>query len=564
MPDQENRWWERRHPDYQAMLPRWQRVWAHYQANIDVLRARTTSMRELTERRQSVEMGGKQITTTRTEGFIDGRFLVRRRQGESQLQFLERLELADYTPLLATVLDAYAGRSTESEKRITRRWSNADESPGLGDEKDASTIAGAIWMNADGAGTNYPVLLQRVATLLVTKQKFYTLIEGKRSQVDGEGRRTFAGHGRITIMHPDAVPNYIERDGRLIETHVTGSVERHLSVKDEPVRRTVHTVYGLTGYETWELDGDTNEIVRVDAPTMDAPPTPYGASSDEVFQYRESAADPTPILPIFATTLGVPSGRYPADILAAKNGVYFNQESERDNKLRLSNTPRLELVAPDLETKGKIEDDLSAGSNVLWLPPDSTQRNGYVEPTHHSIEVAGEVLKEKRETFLFTAFRQFEDSSRGAQMTATESAQIAAQGEHSFLNLVVAALDEWETQVWKRLEQVEYPDDPSRWGQFFVERKRDFRPMDEEAEGKRLRDLFFGSSPVPVGAMGRRSAARRIADLEDIEADDEEIEAEVEAAPGQGQQQETNPFRLVDQMRERLRERQAVNGNETG
>lgn len=549
------------HPDYRAMLPRWQRVWAHYQANIDVLRARTVSMRELKERRQQTTSPGLITSTHSATGFMDGVFLIRRRQGESELQFLERLELADYTPLLATVLDAYAGRSTESEKRITRRWSRTgDGAKGLGDEKDESTIAGAVWMNADGAGTNYPVLLQRVATLLITKQRFYTLVEGKRSTVDTDGTRRFAGHGRITIMHPEAVPNYIDVGGRLTEAHVIGEVDRHKSVKDEPMPRTVHTVYMLTGYETWELDPDTNDLVRKDAKTEGAPPTPYGASSDEVFQYRESSDDPTLLLPLFVTTLGVPNGRYPADILAAKNGAYFNQESERDNKLRLSNTPIMEIVADSLAQKREIEEDRAAGANTFWIHPESKQRNGYLEPTHNSIEVAGAVLKEKRETFLFTAFRQFEDSARGGQMTATEAAQIAAQGEHSFLNLVVAALDEWETQVWKRLEQVEYPDDPKRWGQFFVERKRDFRPLDEMAEGQRLKDLFFGG-PVPVGATGRRSAARRIADLEDLEADNDEIEAEVEMASS-GQATEANPFRIVDQMRDRMRERQAMNGDQ--
>src|SRR5690606_1241038 len=104
----------------------------------------------------------------------------------------------------------------------------------------------------------------------------------------------------------------------------------------EPKKVTRYRIYRLGGYQDWIQD-------EKGTPVQDGPFRRYGGSEQEPFVFyrsgeaarRRQAAGR--ILPIFRVRL--PMRRYVASILAGKNGVVFNMESERDNLLRIANTP---------------------------------------------------------------------------------------------------------------------------------------------------------------------------------------------------------------------------------
>src|SRR5690606_18675759 len=309
------------------------------------------------------------------------------------------------------------------------------------------------------------------------------------------------------------------------------------SVFEQGEKRKRFTVYGVDGFAVFELQEKKKErnsgsqkkeqIVRVDGGTG-FELIPYGGTDPERIYYYDSPernlADR--ILPIFRVEL--PTMRHPGHTLAEQNIVFFNTYSELQNKHRTCSIIRATMPYKDEDDRQRILADLKEGPTVWFYSAESSSAPGFAEPSAASLSETREWLEDMRGDFLFAALRGYEDSARGAQRTATEAAQDAAQGEHSYLNMLASALDEFEMQAWKRLEQIEWPDQPERWGQFFVERKKDFRPLDEEGEAERLRSTFFGMNVVPIGSTGRSNAAKRVAELYDVEDDEAEGELDVQ------------------------------------
>lgn len=506
------KWWEAHDPAYDKNLPKWVYTDTVYKADVDTLRT--------------------------------NEFLVQKTQGEHKENFNERMKLASFVPLFSAVVDAYVGRMVEAEKKIVRQFNRVIlrdgeeiEEEGLGDIRDTDTPAGRIWHNADGKGTNYLPLLAQVSTALTTKKVVWGITEGVRKADDG----TVIGGAYLRVIQPEAVPITIEDEaGNLTMAVVRHTHNTRASVFDEGEVRERYTVYMLDGHATYEIQereekgasGKTEtveEAVRVDGGQGDDP-LPYGGDASDPFFYYDTPerelADR--ILPIFRVEL--PTLRHPGYTLAHQNVSFFNTYSELQNKHRTCNILKLQIPYENEDDRQETEETQAAGSTVIWISPDSRRDAMHVEPGAQSLKETREWLGVMRSDFMFSALRGYEDSSQGSQRTATEAAQDAAQGEHSYLNMLAAAMDEFEMQAWKRLEQIEWPDEPDRWGQFFVERKRDFRPLDEEGEASRLKATFFGMNPVPIGTTGRTNAARRIGDLEDIEYDDDEVMMDVQRA----------------------------------
>src|SRR5690606_36117374 len=151
--------------------------------------------------------------------------------------------------------------------------------------------------------------------------------------------------------------------------------------------------------------------------------------------------------------------------------------SELQNKHRTCTIIRATMPHKDEDDRQRILADLNEGPTVWFYSAESSSAPGFAAPSAASLSEPREWLEDQRGGYLLSAPRGYEDSARGAQRTATEAAQDAAQGEHSYLKMLASALDEFEMQAWKRLEQIEWADQPERWGQYFVERKKDFRPL---------------------------------------------------------------------------------------
>lgn len=483
MAEQTSSWLDATHPYYRAMASEWSQVMTHYRAALNELRTST--------------------------------YLKQRAQGEPDEQFRERRDLADYTPLFALVADSYVGRISTAEEQTDRAWGE------LGNVTDPTTVAGRLWDNADGDGTNYLTVLEDAAGLSVVQQEFWCLVEGVRRDESGD----VIGEASMRLIEPVAVPAW----GGSVEKGTLWVKVKHTRVdwenyRELPKEKTLYRIYTLGGYQDWEKDEDGKERAA-------GPFQRYGGTEQDPFYFyrsAEAAARSRPserILPLFRVRL--PMRRFVGSVLAGKNGVIFNMESERDNLLRIANTPKGVFVG-DYNQFAELLESIrmkTGGASNLWqLDPQAREKHYFMAPPVESATIATEVLKEKRETFFLSAFRFYEDAVRGRQKTATQIDQEAAAGEHSFLSTLATALDELENGIGLRLEQISMPDEPSKWGKFHVKRPRDFKPLDAEAEKDRIMKRYFGMDPLPADEDTVFEMARWV-----VEADGGQLDEEREA-----------------------------------
>lgn len=467
-----------RHPLYDELSPIWDKTWDHYAADIEALRKE--------------------------------KHLFKRVQGETNEQYEERRKQADYLPLFGTVVDAITGRLQTAEKKDFRVWEEEGQL-GLGHPSEKESVAGKLWYDIDGAGTNYLTQLAEVAITLAALHTVWGVAEGVG--LDEDGKRV--GESSSRYIDPRAVVNWIDDDaGNPIEVLVRHTKDLRTSVRDKIKPQVRYRLYALEGYEDFHVikDGDKESVESQGF-------KPYAPG----FVFYKQADRREKILPIWRTRL--PLRRMVGHLWADKNNIIFNRESQRDNLLLVANTPLLQLVA-DEETKKIIEADREKGSNILMSDPRSTRSHEFMAPSSEPAQISSDVLQKKIEHFFLSAFRSYEDAVKGTQTTATEIDHKSAMGEETFLNTLATAMDEYESNEWWRLEQINFPDEPAKWGQFKSERPKDFRPLSEGSEAKRLATLFFGLDPVPIGPTGRASAAKKIGKLSDVEYDEGEIDDE--------------------------------------
>lgn len=472
-----------RHPYYRSMAQKWTTTWQHYVADLKQLRTKE--------------------------------FLFRRAQGESIEQFDERMQNADYLPLFGLTVDTMVGRISNVEKQDFRSF---DESGVGAIEQGEDSVAGRLWYNIDGAGCNYLTLVTDAAVVLTALHECWILVDG----LEREGE-TVVGDATARVIMPGSVVNWREdKRGNPLEVVVQHYHDTRESIKDKPKREERYTVYKLDGYETYRVvqtRSGKREVLLLDE-------MPYGNG----FAYYRSRnkTDANRTLPIFRVKL--PLRRFVGYIWSEKNNVIFNRESERDNILRVANTPKLQVVAPE-DQWDKILDVLEKGGNTIFSDPESPRDHSYISPQTGSADISSSVFDRKVAAFMLSAFQSYEDSARGRarQRTATEVRHDASMGEGSFLSTLATALDELENAIWWRLEQIYFPDETDKWGGFSCERPREFTPLDEGDEAAALQSLFFAPDGVPVGSTGRANAASKIARLKQIEVDEDEIAADVES-----------------------------------
>lgn len=446
-------------------------------------------------------------------------YLIQRKQGESNEQHQERKENADFLPLFGTVTDAMAGRIGAKEPETERTWQAEDTEEGLGDPTDSGDLAGRLWENANGKGDNYLTVLQDAAIELITKHWVWCIAEGVIRDGRGTSRANTIGEPSFRILTADSVRNWRWENGRLVEVVLKHEKDTRTSIQDEPEMEEQYRVYDLEGYQDWR-ENDQAEMVPASAKRL------YGGNPESPFQYYETERRERPILPIFRTHLSLK--RHVGSIWAEKNKIIFNKESERDNLLTIANTPRLVLFATYEQYKDQIKKGMKDGGNVLLADPEQSSKHDYIAPPTDPARLATDVLEEKVQNFFISAFRSYENAVRAGNRTATEVRHQQAMGEETFLSTLATALDELEKNSMWRMEQIYFPNSPNLWGQFSAERPRDFSPLDEEAVAQSLTERYFPDGPVPVGTSGRTQAAMKIAENDEIQPDDNEVQSSVE------------------------------------
>lgn len=444
-------------------------------------------------------------------------YLIKRTQGESDDAFSERKKLADYTPLFGLIVDRFAGMLFSNDSKSERAWFDSENPAlGLGNPEDPTSPAYTLNQSADGAGTNWEVLIREAIIRLIEKQEVFILADGMN-----EGNK----QASIKIINPLDVWDWKEEAGRLTEVKVSEKYYKRGSLLEPAVLTKRIVLYTLDGWKRFEQSEDSTELIE-----------------EGFYHFEDSAGNR--ILPIYRIIL--PLKRNISYLLARKNNVIFNKESDRDHLLRVANFPKINIVGNDTEFKN-ITTKLAAGSNALQLNPSvsGSTKHEYIAPDTAPAEIAGKVLRDKIEDFFTSAFQEY--SNTGSQKSATEIRQDTAEGIAAFLSLLAASADELENGAFWRLEQIYFAkytfENGSRveqndsirenWGKAFVKRSQDFNPVDVDKQTKELKDLIFGLGEIPSDINSKVQAAEKILGRYSINYDAEALRLAIEAREAQ-------------------------------
>ena len=427
------------------------------------------------------------------------RYLIQRRQGETDQAFEERSDLADYTNHFATVVDSLAGMLFNVEANANRVFNDEkNETLGLGSPDDPDTPMGSLWRHADEDGNGWLTFWKALAIELCLLHRAWIMVDS----VDGEPN--------LRLISAPLVPNWRSVSGVLTEALVEEYVDQRGSLRDEPdvVTRYLHLT--PQGWQRYALNRQ-QEILTL-------------TERGDFGTYSFTSPTGQRALPIYCVEL--PMRRPVGYLMARKANAIFNQESARDHLIRAANFPKLVLMGGD-QLLAALEDALKRGSNVLQGSKDHGAHT-YISPDASCATVATDVLKRKVEEYYITAYREYGDSA--AQRTATEVRQDVSSGAGAFLQLLKAALDDAENNAYWRIEQILHPDDRRYWFQAHVERSDEFLPADPESAIQRLKERVFGvDQTVPVGRTARMEAAKQIVSWAGLPVNEAEIEADVKA-----------------------------------
>lgn len=412
-------------------------------------------------------------------------YLHRRRQGETDEAYWERINaILDYTPLLTRGCLTLAGMLWAVEYDARRSWSNVESADGLGDPKEAGTIMSVLHHNADGRGTNWPIVWHEATISAIAYQRFFVLVDGRRRDQNNR----VVSHARVRLFPPQAVPRAIYDDsGRLISCKVRHRSDVTQSQKEKPKIVNRYTIFYEDGFERWTEDDDGN-------PVQDGRRIPYGGTSNPGFRYRDRDRQ-TPILPIFEVRMPVPGNL--GYIMARKENAIFNQNSAVDFQMYTSGFAK--LFADVVDKDGKFNKELfdaivkqfKIGSSMI---PGAANR--YAAAPTDSLTAKRKILEEKVREFYTTFFQAYGDAA--SERTATEIRQDFRAGVEAYLTLLSAGIDEAENGALWRLEQIYFPDRPDAWGGASVKRSTNFQPVDIEARISGLVTRYFPGGYIPA------------------------------------------------------------------
>lgn len=467
-------WLEYEHKEYRELLGRWTFTYDHYTGEVcDPAKVK--------------------------------QYLRKRTLGESLKAFEERCSLADYTNHFGAIVDSIAGMLFAVEGDANRVFNQivtvnntSRQVDVLGAFDQPNTTMGQLFLDADGNGNSYLTVFKSLATELLAMQSAWVLVDAGND-----------GNPTIKVYPVTSVTNWLyDQHGLkygLIKERVDGRA--NLQQAYEEAEKTSYLLIGRESWERWERGADGE---------------PKFINSGE---HTYKSPNGSPAAPLFRVSL--PLRRMVGWQLAVKANRIFNKESERDTLLRLSNNPKLNLVAGDTLFE-KIVTGLEEGSNALQNDPSSKLSHSYIAPSSEPANILSKVIERKVEEFYISAFRMYGDSAK--EKTATEARQDVSQGIGAFLQMLKGAVDSAENQVLWRLEQIVYPKKPAVWFTSRVERSDNFLPVNVDASIDKIRERYFGKGGlVPVGKTTLIAAIKTMLQWDGLQMSEDEIDAAVDA-----------------------------------
>lgn len=432
-------------------------------------------------------------------------YLHRKVQAETEEAYLERIATSDPIMLFPTAVDSLNG--IVSEEKTQRDFGDLGrvEPDGDNDTEYKNTTAYKLWNNADYAGTNWIPLMKQAGIRQTVLHTMWALVDGIKEKSfeneQGDIETEVLGEASIHLLDPQAVVDWFPNNNPT-QVLVKESADMRTSITDSDADRNRDT------YILYEIDGWRRYI--------DVEGSPQEIDSGEYAFYDSTDRDKR-ILPIFPVELPMP--RQVGYILSIKQNHIYNAKSIRDFSVRNMSFAFLQIVADENQYQSILE-GLKNGFRVIRKDPDAQGEHGYKSPPSDYLTEAGQILEKDKEEFAESAFKSYGDAAK--QVTATEIRQESRSGVEAFLGLLVSALDEFENHSLFLLEQIYFPDEPSRWGKAHVKRNTDFTPKDVE---KALSDISGAVRDAKnAGAMSTYRAVQRL----NPDYTEEEIQDEVD------------------------------------
>lgn len=429
---------EQRHPEWENKKNRWDFKWDNYSGEY-----------AKHDRIKLYKRTSKKVL----ESFDD--YLHRKVQAETVEAYMERIMTSDPVMLFPTAVDSLNGIAGGGD--VQRDWGD------LGDPEDEGSIAFRLNKDADGSGMNWIPKMKQVGIKQTVLHRIWGLVDGIKEAVfvdeEGEELREVVGEATIHTIDPQAVVDWYPNHNPT-QVLVKESTDMRASIFDEDAERERDT------YMLYELNGWSRYI--------DVEGTPQIIDQGEYEFYKDKERTQR-CLPIFYVDIPMP--RDVGYLLAIKQNHIYNAKSIRDFSVRNMSFAFLQLVADENQYQ-QIMSEIKKGFRVLRKDPDANGEHGYKAPPSDYLQEAGNILEKDRESFAESAFKTYGDAAK--QATATEIRQESRSGVEAFLSLLVTSIDEFENMCFWLLEQVYFPNEPSRWGKAYVKRSDDFTPKDIE------------------------------------------------------------------------------------
>lgn len=427
---------ENRHPFWNKMHDRWDYTWENYTGEYAA--------------HDRYEL----FTRTNKKVLESDKYLHRKVQAETVEAFLERIYTSDPIMVFSTAVDSLNGIAYSTDDNTERDFGD------LGDPEDPSSTAYRIFHDADGSGTNWVPLMKQMGIKQTVLHRIWGLVDGiKETTYETEGGDTVSdvvGEATVHLIDPQSVVDWYPNNNPT-EVLVKEQADMRTSIMDSADReKDTYMLYTLDGWSRW----------------VDSEGSPQMIDEGEYTFYRDSERE-LRTLPIFPVEIPLP--RDLGYLLSVKQNHLYNAKSIRDFSVRNMSFAFLQIVA-DEKQYDDIMADIKNGFRVLRKDPDASGEHGYKSPPSDYLSEAGEILDKDKQAFMESAFKTYGDAAK--QVTATEIRQESRSGVEAFLNLLVTSLDEFENHVLFLMEQIYFPEDPSRWGKAFVKRDTDFTPKD--------------------------------------------------------------------------------------
>lgn len=478
---------------YRKNAHKW--VYAHEHLTGAVLDELQVSTARTLEEHFSQQDPGSSNSPLKQDGY-----LMQRLQGESDEAFKERQGIADYTPLFTNGVITLAGLAWSNDRDKTVTW----ETSALGNPEDEKSIMYKLWTDADGKGTNWNSLLKLATADIISTKEIWALFSGVKRGEDGEALNA----GTVSFILPQDVPDWVENSsGRFSEVKAVYETDMRTSIMQEPSEVKISQVFKTDGWIKYSKDKD-DSAKEIDKSS-------YGGDRNEEFRFKTTNDRNTwsDRLPIFRAEL--PTRANIGYIMARKCNSIYNMENARDFQLWATCFPKafLDVLNEDKSLNTELYDEIKKairdGSNV-W--PGAGHK--FDTPPTEGADIRNATLEMKLRQFLKTFFQVAGDQAR--ERTAAEIKVDFKAGVEAYLGAVVTTLDEIENELYFLAEQVNFPEDPSKWGLTKVKRSTDFSHIDLDAEIDRAIARWVPSGVLPatedviLGLMSRAAERDRL------------------------------------------------------